>query len=311
MAGDLLFDSDDLIATEDFLGQAYSKTRISATGAQTPAHVERRWHGRVSVDRLKFGFDMSYDSAPLHRVCLSRVLSGTIEKDVVDQPRELAPGDVSLFCQPELPDSGRVCGASYDLLMFDAALLDRVAGSEGEQVRLLGYRPTSDEAALQLSATIEFVRALAYEGPPASRLVAAATATMLASVVLSTLPNTANSPAPRPADRSDTLPVLLRRAVAFLEANASAAIVLSDVAETAHVTPRALQYMFRRHLDMTPMQYLRRVRLDHAHQELIDADPATTSVRHIANEWGFAHTGRFAAMYRRAYDRMPSDTLRY
>lgn len=69
--------------------------------------------------------------------------------------------------------------------------------------------------------------------------------------------------------------------------------------------------MFRRYLDMTPMGYLRLVRLDRAHRDLLDADPATTRVQQVAARWGFAHTGRFAAMYREAYGRVPSDTLRH
>ena len=77
-----------------------------------------------------------------------------------------------------------------------------------------------------------------------------------------------------------------------------------------HVTPRALQYMFRKHLDMTPMEYLRRIRMDHAHRELLRSDPASTSVAVVAARWGFAHTGRFAGMYRLAYGVNPSDSLR-
>ena len=67
---------------------------------------------------------------------------------------------------------------------------------------------------------------------------------------------------------------------------------------------------FRRHLDMSPIEYLRRVRLDHAHRQLLRANPQTSSVQSIATEWGFAHTGRFSALYRRTYGRNPSETLR-
>lgn len=68
-----------------------------------------------------------------------------------------------------------------------------------------------------------------------------------------------------PEDRSAARPALLRRAVAFIEGSAERDIALNDVADNIHVTPRALQYMFCKHLDMTPMEYLRRVRLHHAH----------------------------------------------
>ena len=62
---------------------------------------------------------------------------------------------------------------------------------------------------------------------------------------------------------------------------------------------------------LRPHRALRRVRLDHAHHELVDADPTETTVQQVAARWGFAHTGRFAAMYRQTYGCIPSDTLRY
>lgn len=76
------------------------------------------------------------------------------------------------------------------------------------------------------------------------------------------------------------------------------------------MTPRALQYMFRKHRDCTPTEYLRRVRLDHAHRELLAADRATTSVSDVARHWGFLHAGRFAVYYRECYGQSPHVTLR-
>jgi transcriptional regulator GlxA family with amidase domain len=98
--------------------------------------------------------------------------------------------------------------------------------------------------------------------------------------------------------------------MAFVDAHAHTDIALTDIAAAVYVTPRTLQYTFRRYLDMSPMEYLRRVRLDHAHEHLRKADPATTTVGMIAAQWGFAHTGRFSGLYRRTYGRTPSATLR-
>ena len=308
----VVFDSDDLAATQDFFTRAYSKTTITPDRGGSPStHIERRWYGPVNIDHLDVRFHMSYEAAPMHRICLSQVHTGTIEEDVAGRGRDvLMPGDVALFCQPELPYSGRVCKASYDLTLFDVDLLDRLAGLDGERVQLLGHRPVSQEAEQHIRATLDYVRALVSDGAPVTPLVASTTAAMLAGAVLSAFPNTASRP-DSTAVKTDTRPVMLRRAIAFIEDNADSPIVLSDVADSVHVTPRALQYMFKRHLDMTPMAYLRRGRLDHAHHDLVDADPADTTVQHIAARWGFAHTGRFAAMYRQTYGCMPSDTLRY
>jgi transcriptional regulator GlxA family with amidase domain len=105
-------------------------------------------------------------------------------------------------------------------------------------------------------------------------------------------------------------PPLLRRAIEFIHGNARADIGLADIAAAANVTPRSVQYMFRRHLGTTPLEYLRRVRLAHAHRDLQKADPAKDTVTSIACRWGFTHAGRFSMEYKRMYGNPPSRTLR-
>ncbi len=109
---------------------------------------------------------------------------------------------------------------------------------------------------------------------------------------------------------SGTQSALLRRAIAFIHENADNDISLSDIAAAVNVTPRSVQYTFRRHLDTTPLEYLRRVRLCRAHRELRNADPSVDTVMAIAGRWGFAHAGRFSRMYKQTFGQSPSRTLR-
>ncbi|WP_375372794.1 helix-turn-helix domain-containing protein [Micromonospora sp. S-DT3-3-22] len=72
-----------------------------------------------------------------------------------------------------------------------------------------------------------------------------------------------------------------------------------------------MQYAFRRYHDTTPARYARRVRLDRAHRDLLDGDPAAgDTVAAIAARWGFVDAKRFATDYRAAYGQPPSHTLR-
>ncbi len=112
------------------------------------------------------------------------------------------------------------------------------------------------------------------------------------------------------ADSTYATQGLLRRAVAFIEENAHRDISLRDIADAVHVTPRAVQYMFRKHRDRTPMQYLRELRLHYSHLDLVAGDASMVTVRSVALRWGFAHTGRFAASYSAVYGRSPHATLR-
>jgi transcriptional regulator GlxA family with amidase domain len=103
---------------------------------------------------------------------------------------------------------------------------------------------------------------------------------------------------------------MLRRALAYIDDHADRPVTIADIAGAAHVTVRALQYAFRRHLDTTPLAHLRRVRLAHAHHDLVTADPGTgATVTAIAARWGFHHPGRVAALYRHTYRRAPHETL--
>ena len=84
----------------------------------------------------------------------------------------------------------------------------------------------------------------------------------------------------------------------------------TDLAVIAGVGVRVLQEAFRQHVGMSPLAYLRRLRLDGVHAELSRADPSQTTVSDVAYRWGFTHLGRFAGAYRLRYGVSPSQTLR-
>jgi transcriptional regulator GlxA family with amidase domain len=107
-----------------------------------------------------------------------------------------------------------------------------------------------------------------------------------------------------------TLPVTLRRALAYLDDHVSEDVSVAQVAAACGVTVRALQLAFRRHLSTTPSRYLRELRLDRARRELEAGDPAHgDTVTEVAARWGFFSPGRFSAHYREAYGEPPSRTL--
>jgi AraC-like DNA-binding protein len=144
---------------------------------------------------------------------------------------------------------------------------------------------------------------------PATPLMIGAAGRLLAATVLALFPNRAVTGATG-RDRRDAHPDTLRRAVTYIEANPDLDITVADIAHAAHVTPRTVQIAFRRHLDTTPMAYLRRVRLDRAHADLLAAVPGDgATVAGVAARWGYGQPGRFAGDYRAAYGRLPSRTL--
>jgi AraC-like DNA-binding protein len=313
----LTFDSDDMDRTEEFLSHAYARMRIgSGTSDRSRTRIHRSAIDSVSVDELDLDFDMSYAVTPLGRICLCVVHEGTIEDHVYQGVSDsFGPGDVVSFVPPELSYAGRVHAARYNITMLDPDLLTQVAATEDtrrpEPVRLTGHRPLSPAAGERLRTTIRYVQdhVLADAAVADQPLVASTAVQHLAAAVLAAFPNTAATD-PTGTDRQDAHPAALRRALAYIDDHADRPLTVAQIAQAAHISVRALQYAFRRHLDSTPLGYVRRVRLSHAHDELAAADPEDgATVTDIAARWGFYHPGRFATLYRRSYGRSPRRTL--
>ena len=105
-------------------------------------------------------------------------------------------------------------------------------------------------------------------------------------------------------------PPQIRRVIERIESDPASITTAGDLARTACLSLRALEEGFRRAVGVSPMRYLRDVRLARARTLLGEGDPQTTSVTQVANDCGFAHLGRFATEYRRRYGVPPSQTLR-
>jgi AraC-like DNA-binding protein len=101
----------------------------------------------------------------------------------------------------------------------------------------------------------------------------------------------------------------VRTAVELMEDRPGDPWTTTRLAVAVHLAVRTLQEGFGRELGMPPMTYLRRVRLRHARDTLVRADPGSTTVRAVATGLGFAHMGRFTAAYRDHYGENPSTTL--
>jgi AraC-like DNA-binding protein len=105
-------------------------------------------------------------------------------------------------------------------------------------------------------------------------------------------------------------PRAVRRVVALIQDRPDDAWSSGQLAQTAGVSVRSLQEGFQRGYGMSPMAYLRAVRLERAHEELSASSPDEVTVSGVAARWGFPHASRFAVAYKRRYHCSPSETLR-
>ncbi|WP_109002382.1 AraC family transcriptional regulator [Streptomyces rishiriensis] len=132
---------------------------------------------------------------------------------------------------------------------------------------------------------------------------------LLAHGLLDSQPSSLSESLRRSA-RHAALPGALRRAMTYCDEHAGEPLSIADMALASGLSVPALRAAFRAHLGTTPLMYLRRVRLDSAHQDLL----AIAEGRHdgtvtdVALRWGFVHLGRFAALYKATYGTVPSRT---
>jgi AraC-like DNA-binding protein len=279
--------------------------------------------------------ELTSRSAVSHRRCESGLIA---VDEVLVQGRlafEIPPADTVVVIQPRagslavtggpFPDVGcpvlvahgmscllRVNGARFDVVSIAAEALHKVAGDRraplSQPIRFLDWRPRSHGTVRAWHRALDYVTAtLAASDTAEQPLIVAAMGPLLAGALLECYPSNATE---HDLASDPALPETLKQAVAFIHGHATADVSINDVAAAVHLTPRAVQYLFRRRLDTTPTEYIRRVRLDRAHQELLACEPSNTTVSEIAQRWGFAHTGRFAVQYRQVYGQSPHATLK-
>jgi AraC-like DNA-binding protein len=297
------FRSDDVAETEAFLTSAYTPMRLERVPRRARAHVSRRAVEGVSIDEVSVGFDMAYDANPLDHLLICSIHEGTITEQHVDgRVERYGPGEVVWLTPPGLPYAGVAHRARYTVLMLDPSL---VADAAGSPVHLASDRPRSREAGQRLRHTISWMRDHVLDtAEPVPELVRVSATRSLAATVLDAFGSTDDDS----ATTYGVMPATVRRAVSFMESELHSPIGVVEIATAARVTPRALQYAFRQHLDSTPLTHLRRMRLQRAREQLRCPDDNTT-VTATALRCGFTHLGRFAASYREQHGETPAQTL--
>ncbi|TSD94086.1 AraC family transcriptional regulator [Skermania sp. ID1734] len=99
----------------------------------------------------------------------------------------------------------------------------------------------------------------------------------------------------------------IREIVQYIDEHADEEVTIADLVEMAGVSARALQTGFRDVVGVSPVAYLRNVRLDRVHLEL--SSGAASAVTDVAARWNFFHPSRFAHQYRERFGILPSETL--
>lgn len=266
--------------------------------------------GAVSVDRLQHSMAVSALVEPPRSITLVVPSSGRLRFSCRGEVAESGPR----LCPSWAPFRSDWEDVDITVGSIDADGVGRigaeVSGLDPSAVAFTGMTPTSPDHARYIASVLGHLGRdlLTNDEAMTSPLARGQAFRQLATALLLVFPNTTHS-----ADqRADTAgPATLRRAVEYIDGHAAEDIGLTEIARVARISPRGLQLTFRKHLDCTPLAYLRRARMDRAHHDLQEADPTRgATVAAIAAHWGFTNAGRFSVEYRAAYGRSPRETLR-
>ncbi len=312
-------ETDDVDLMSEHLTACYGGgVRLSVPapvgGAGTLSH-SRIDVGGFSVDEVVLTGDVEVAIAPMPGIAVLWVLDGSMELECAGI-RAIAKREQLLLSSLDgAATRARTHDVHLRIVSLSPWLLAQAATASGRPVRFRGLQPVDTATAAAWREAVTFVMCTVLSDDDlATPTMLESAGRLLAGVAVTVLPSQSVDNAEF-TPNADGLPVVgpaqLRGAVEFIESNAARDISVSDIAGAVYLTPRAIQYMFRRHLNTTPMAYLRCIRLRHAHHDLTVADLSSVSVTKVAMTWGFAHAGRFTSLYRQAYGQSPATTLRY
>ncbi|NWF46740.1 helix-turn-helix domain-containing protein [Hydrogenophaga sp. D2P1] len=199
----------------------------------------------------------------------------------------------------------QILALSVDL----AALRELVAQVDGSEAELppvpLLLKPTSaarTEYGLLLNAALRLAQNPSeLSAHPASRRMLALS---LCDALLANL---------RSGDPTGALPAsaasrrrIVARARQYMQAHAHEVIAVPDLCQAIGSSRRALQYAFEEVMQISPVTYLRAMRLNQVRSELRQNRAAP--VGDVAARWGFWHPSRFASDYKALFGELPSAT---
>lgn len=99
---------------------------------------------------------------------------------------------------------------------------------------------------------------------------------------------------------------IVAKARACMQQQPDAVLAVPDLCKAVGTSRRALQYAFEDVLQVSPVTYLRLMRLNRARADL--QQPDASAVGDVAARWGFWHLSRFAAEYKALFGELPSVT---
>ena len=311
------FSTGEEAETEEFIRQMYvgNRTRFLAVSDDARFSATVADADGIAADHIRTTVDYCAATEPFGYFSFLAVYRGRMS---IRHGRDetVVPAGETTFYPLGIPLDIGVFDAGAQILRLPparvAAVAEETAGISPSDLRFDAITPVSVAMGRHWSALIELASTMLLDenSPAASPLLAEELTRTAAITALHTFPNTALTVAYQPGPGWVT-PAVVRRAAAFMQSHAGQPLTVDQIAATAGISTRALRAAFRRHYDITPTGYLRRIRLERADLELRAAHPDSgLTVAAVAHRWGWPGPRQFTAAYQRRFGVRPSHTLR-
>lgn len=304
-----LFQTTVPARAEEFMAQLYGDHALSLRGE---APLDMRLQGfqlaGLHVARLRYGAPALASMTQSHPGWVFSFLqAGRVAR--VAGGRIFGPGEASVLSPDRLHELDM--SADMDLLNLRISDADMrqacsalAGGADVTDLRFADAVPSGHTAGNALCRALAALAELPQYGTGAARLERSLKEFVLFELLVA-WPNSWSST----LSDDPALPASARRARDYMHAHLADQPTLSDLAAVAGVSVRALTRSFERHVGVSPMRYMMRLRLDRVHLELQHAE--ARSVTEVAMRWGFGHMGAFAAAYRERFGVHPRSTLKH
>ncbi|CAG4883919.1 AraC family transcriptional regulator [Georgfuchsia toluolica] len=311
---------EDIDETCDRVGKVFRPHNLDFFGAgkKLNAHMDHLPMGSITVNRLRYQAEVSISSEPFEKFLLlilplsdsaevrcgkQKIFSTHNVAALVDSTTTLAmrwrKDCDQLILRIDREAFERTCSAQ-----LGRPLDHPVEFSLGLDLRSEGGLICENLISL-IAANPSFVESI-LKYP----MIAAQVEQSLMSALFISQPNQYRDEILSPS--TILTPHYVKRAEEYLLAHASEPFTMRDMATHLGISIRSLYLGFQRYRRMSPKTFLRNVRLDGVHTDIIAArqEKRNETITQIAMSWGFTHLGHFTKAYSAKFNELPSATLR-
>ena len=315
----VLFTSSAIDEAEHQVSSVFCPHKLTIRKRSAASIDARMHHAAVtpqsSLNFLEYGSEVSVEPGPLGDFFNVQVqLSGAVETRCGTQTESIAQGEAAVLSPREYVSMNWDSDSSMLIYCIKRSLVERklesLLGRHLPDLIVFDAKMSKDKA--NGAGWLRGLQFLLNELDNSSAFLncVQAVESYEESLVLSLLHNQPhNYTAELYDDTPSIAPAHVKRVEQHIHAHAEQAITIEELARVSQTSVRSLFAGFKQYRGISPMKYLRDVRLDKARSALLDALPST-SVTEVANRWGFVQLGRFAAAYQQRFGELPSETLR-